>query len=692
MTFTPKPTTPILAAISLAIMLSCTAYADESAVEVIAVNGDYSALSLDQISQSASVVSQDILEQRQAAHIEDVLNKLANVNLASGASRAKFVQIRGIGERSQFSEPLNPSVGIILDGIDISGLGGLATLFDVQQVEVMRGPQATTFGANGLAGVINIVANAPTAAPDGQLRLSLGEDELFAISGAYSQAVSDNMNARIAISKQQNNGFVKNAFLQRDDTNGIDETGLRVTLDYAASPAHKVRLTGIHSYIDNGYDAFSLENDNITISDEPGQDRAKANALSVLSTTQTEWGQYQLSAATALTESLYSYDEDWTFAGYHPDPMLFYSAVDAYFRDRDYVTVEAKVMSVQDLEQLHWVTGLQYKKAEEQLTRQYTYADSDFNSEYQPEQLSLYAQVNWPVASQWLLETGIRAERFDLEYADSNGFVESQSDTLVGGKLGVSHFRDDSTFYASLSRGYKVGGFNPNEQVSASQRIFDAEYNWNAELGYKYATTTTQVRLAVFRMERKDTQISDFAVLSSEGNAVQFIDIIDNADNGVNQGAELEWRFTPGNAVSFGADIGYLDARFSGYTNAMGDFVASQRQAQSPRHTFHLFMDADLSETWRAYLAFEGKSSARFSDGHDAINPSYSVFNANFTKDVGPYEISFWVNNLLDEVYYSRGFGGFNNDPFDGFDQTMPEEYFQFANGRRAGITVNATF
>ena len=67
---------------------------------------------------STSVVSAQDISQRAAQHLEDVLNLAPNVNYASGASRSRFYQVRGIGERSHFVEPLNPSIGLVIDGID----------------------------------------------------------------------------------------------------------------------------------------------------------------------------------------------------------------------------------------------------------------------------------------------------------------------------------------------------------------------------------------------------------------------------------------------------------------------------------------------------------------------------------------------------------------------------------------------
>ena len=108
-------------------------------IETITVTSDFRQQSLLQAPISMSVLTDIEIEQRSANHLEELIAVSPNVNFASGSQRARYYQIRGIGERSQFQEPINPSVGVIIDDVDFTGIGSIASLFDVKQAEIFRG-------------------------------------------------------------------------------------------------------------------------------------------------------------------------------------------------------------------------------------------------------------------------------------------------------------------------------------------------------------------------------------------------------------------------------------------------------------------------------------------------------------------------------------------------------------------------
>ena len=119
---------------------------------------------------SISVLDEAEIAARSARHFDEMIGLLPNVSITAGASRARFVQIRGVGDLEQFVDPKHfPSVGVTIDGIEVGTTANGALLMDVQQVDVLRGPQGTRFGANALAGMVNIRTNEPTETLSGYL-------------------------------------------------------------------------------------------------------------------------------------------------------------------------------------------------------------------------------------------------------------------------------------------------------------------------------------------------------------------------------------------------------------------------------------------------------------------------------------------------------------------------------------------
>ncbi|MCD8530267.1 MAG: TonB-dependent receptor plug domain-containing protein [Saccharospirillaceae bacterium] len=216
--------TPLSLLVLLAPLTPLSALAaDDVTLSTQTVQADFRKADVQQIPEAVTLVGSEQIEARSAQHLEQILSFAPNVNFASGASRGRYYQIRGIGERSQFVDPVNPSVGLVIDGIDMTGLGAAATLFDVQQVEILRGPQGTRFGANALAGMINIRSNDPTQNREGYISAEAGNYSSYGLGAALSGSLSDHLQGRIAVQGFESDGYIDNEFLNRDDTNNQDE-------------------------------------------------------------------------------------------------------------------------------------------------------------------------------------------------------------------------------------------------------------------------------------------------------------------------------------------------------------------------------------------------------------------------------------------------------------------------------------
>ncbi|MEC8644369.1 MAG: TonB-dependent receptor plug domain-containing protein, partial [Pseudomonadota bacterium] len=254
-----------------------------STIEEIIVTADLKEKQEIDIASSVFVLSEEALEAREASHLEDVVNSIPNLNFASGSNRARFFQIRGVGERSQFASPVNASVGFLVDDVDFSGAGTIASMLDVEQIEVFRGPQGTRYGASALGGLIKVKTRDPNPERELELRITQGQHATKGFDLIINTPVSEQLLLRAAFNEQESDGYMYNQFLDRDNANGRDESTSRIKIRWLPNDEWAVDLSLANIEVDNGYDAFSLDNNRITLSDEPGFDRQDSNYVSMKS-------------------------------------------------------------------------------------------------------------------------------------------------------------------------------------------------------------------------------------------------------------------------------------------------------------------------------------------------------------------------------------------------------------------------
>ena len=656
----------------------------------IVVRSQWRSRDLQNLPTSIAVLFSDSLENRSAQHLDDVLRSVANVNFNTGASRGRFVQIRGIGERSQFQDPINPSVGFYIDGVDFSGVFGAGTLFDVAQVEVLRGPQGARFGSSSLAGAIYIETEAADSETD-YIDLTLAEEGTFGAGVATGTNLDEQWSVRFSAEQFLSDGFIYNQFLNRDDTNNFDEQTARLKAKWQAADDLELNFAWHHLDIDNGYDTFSLDNDRQTRSDEPGFDRQMTDALSVQGTLLGASVNTEFSLAVSDTELDYGYDEDWTYDGFHP---IGYSSFDRYLRDWQNINGDLRWLSNQSIDMLggktDWVMGVYFREEEEDLTRQYTYLANDFEYDYQTSTVSLYGELQTAYSARWSSVIGLRFEQRDTDYQDNDGINRTTSDNMIGGNVAINYrWSASETVYGLLSRGFKAGGINPQTELDLPLRQFDVEKTHNAELGYKRRLTNGRLQVSAFYMERDDQQVSQYTTFVRPDNTTEFIQYIGNANNGRNKGLEMEWLWYPNDTIAFDASLGYLDTEVDTIFLADGSQIKDPDAAQAPGYTYHLGLTYTPDQHWSANVSFEGADDYFFSDSHQERSLPVNLVHGRLSYQQPQWKLSLWVRNLTNETYYTRGFGGFGNDPRDGY-ATKP--YYQLAAPQQIGIDFRYLF
>lgn len=662
---------------------------------------------LSQIGSTSVITAQDIRE-REAQHLEGVLNLAANVSFAGGTSRARFFQIRGVGERSQFQEPLNPSIGLVIDGIDFSGLGGAGTMFDVEQVEILRGPQGTLHGANALAGLIDIRSGQPEEEP--AVRLDAGAAEYDSWNAGIVSTgplLAKELLYRLAVNQFHSDGYMKNDYLGRDNTNGRDETTLRGKLRWRPSDRDTIDLTALYIDIDNGYDAFSLDNSRHTLSDQPGSDKQDSTALGIEWRRELDELTLETAVTGATTATSYGYDEDWSYVGIAPD--WEYSSQDRYKRDRDSYSATARLLYAEQMRifggSTDWVVGAYYLGDSEQLQRRYTYLEQDFTSSYDTDTFALFGQLDTELNNRLTLISGLRVEHRKTDYRDNNPVASDPAKDLWGGRIALEYQLDDQRMtYGEVSRGYRANGVNAtilasmdtvddpaiSDQLGRLQQ-YDAEYLVNYELGFKgmLLADTLQLSLALFYMDRDDQQVKGSLVISRPDASTAFLDYTSNAASGNNYGMELELNWLASEELTLFTNIGLLQTEFEEYTDVYGNDLSGRDQAQAPGYQYALGGHYDFGAGFYLRMDVEGRDSAYFSDRYDLKAPAYDLLNMRIGYTGEHWSAAIWARNLTDEDYYVRGFGDFGNDPRKEY---ALEPYYQYGEPRVIGVSTSYNF
>src|SRR6202046_2643284 len=249
---------------ALALVAAAKASDTDDRLDEIIVTAPLRSASLEDLPGSATVLNESALRDAGQQHFEDVLALVPNLNWAGDTSRPRYFQIRGIGELQQYQGAPNPSVGFLIDDIDFSGLGTAATLFDVDHIEVLRGPQGTLYGANALGGLIYMRSAEPADTFGGRVELDAGNYDERSF-GAVVTGPVPSLDSSFRFSAQQylSDGFYHNVYLDRD-TDNRNELTLRGKWRYQPSDVLDVDLTALRVQIDNGYDAWSIYNDSRT--------------------------------------------------------------------------------------------------------------------------------------------------------------------------------------------------------------------------------------------------------------------------------------------------------------------------------------------------------------------------------------------------------------------------------------------
>jgi outer membrane receptor protein involved in Fe transport len=686
------------------------------------------------VPQSVTVLDRQTLRDAGRANFEDVLGLVPNLNWAGDTSLPRYFQLRGIGELEQYQGAPNPSVGFLIDDIDFSGLGSVGTLYDIDQVEVLRGPQATRYGANALAGLIYLRSAEPADTLYSRVDLE-GGDYGTRSEGAVISGPIDSLESgfRLAAEHYYTNGYYQDLYLNRNDTNRQDEYTVRAKWTYTPSDRLRVELTALHIDINNGYDAFSIDNSRNTESDQPGVDSQHSTGASIR-VHYLAGDNLGFTAIGTYANSIikYSYDGDWGNPVLWAPVATVYQFSEIQDRDRTTKTLELR-LGTESAHGFGWLVGVYANQLDESLIDlslgDYQPLDVPadplndqsndvIDSGYRARNVAVFDELDGDLAADLRWSLGLRGERWSASYqgtttdflGTNTGYTYapvaptsilsvtpatlSPVNNLWGGHASLTYKLDSAeSLYANVSRGYKAGGFNLSQGLLPSQLAFNPETDLNLETGYKadFLDHRLEVNADVFYLYRHDAQIKT-SFQSDPTNPDDFVFYTGNAASGHNYGLEsdLEWRATM--RVTLGADLGLLQTYFEDFVqqgaSGAATLIVSRELANAPH------WQAAANATYRdprgpfARIDVTGMGGYYFDlPPNETTSRPYGLLNAKIGWETPRWSAYLSGRNLLDKRYPVRGF--YFGDVPPNFSN---EVYVQLGDPRTWVASVSVTF
>ena len=688
------------------IFLSITGFSQD--IEEIIVKGDWREINVLEEDSSIVILNNQIIESQPIKHFENLSYLVPNLNFAASDSRARHFQIRGIGERSGYERTPNSAVGFLIDDIDYSGQGGIATTFDVDQIEVHRGPQGSRIGSNALAGLIYIKTKEPTEVFEGSSEITLGTYGTRNAGIAFGGPTQFNQDItyRVALRSDYSDGFRKNLFLGKSNTSKKDEDTYRLKLNWKLRDKTTLKFLITQIDLDDPADIWTIDGSLNTLSDRPGMDSQKTNAYSMKIF--HGFAGYEFQSITSITDTdvVLSYDADWGNAKSHaPYTYDYFSET---LRDRETFSQELRLVSDEldfnSNRNTEWVLGISYFDVKEVNFKNDdgVYGDpsdpfgpygskSSSSSNFSSDNLSIFGNIDYFLDEFTKLSIGARWEDYQSNYYDSFGESFNPNDQMSGGKISLNkNLSDVANIFISVARGFNQGGFNLNLGLAPDSKntnlYYDPEFLTNYEVGFnaQLFDAKTNIAAVIFYSDREDQQVLiSTQVDPTDPNTFSFL--TQNAAEGTNKGLELNIDMQLTESLNFFARLGLLRTEINNWKSRPD--LEGRAQAHAPKKSYAFGMNWSITNRASLSVDVVGKSGFYYSDSHNNQSKSYSLTNINFDYLIGGWTYSIWARNIFDEYYSVRGFY-FGNEAPD-FKDTLYERH---GDPRHVGLSVRYDF
>ncbi len=702
------------------------------ALEEIVVTSQRREQSLRDVPISVTAFTEQMLRDNMIVDLAGYFNKTPNVSFMTGGSRsARSISIRGVSDIGG----LTSSFAVYVDEFNIANGPTRANdnntnsslnpqLQDIERIEILRGPQGTFFGRNATGGAINIITKKPAPEFYAEGTMEYGRFNTWNVGGVVNgTVVEDKLFMRGSAYYSESDGFVVNTN-PAGGTSDYDFNNFRLAARWLATDRLTVDVsvnsTTENQGLDSSVPSGVLEDSSVGLAGSlglaipalAGQGAYPENITRVNHNTPLKQ-RNEFLVATGRLEYAADNFTITSVTGYldsqHTSTIDLDLTGDDYFNQdaditSDTISQELRIQSVGN-GNLDWVVGGLY--AEDNLTQNFLARVGAGGLFFGlPENLpladgvivtdrtsyALFGELTWHATERLGLTIGARYSNDEIERVENRlsfftqlpeaAGTESWDD--VSPKFAVTYAAtDDVNVYGTISKGYKSGGLQTNiESPSFAVTTYDEETLWNYEVGVKADLLDRRLFLgaALFYMDWTDMQVlSGLTLLDPDTGLPIFLLSTDNAASASSSGFELEFRALLGDRFQVGGGVGYLNAEFDKFPDALifgqSYDLSGTRLPRAPKWTINADAQYDfpLSNNRQAFIRAEANYRSEtipifdstVKDGFPWRTPDFSVWNLRAGVTSERYQVTGYVENVFDEQYFT------GIDPTFGFAGVM---------------------
>lgn len=562
-----------------------------------------------------SVITGDDLEARGTKRVTDLVKEVPGLtSVGFGDGRSTNFHIRGIGSLRDPLSPDDTNVVVYVDGVPQPLFGADVAFLDLEQIEVLKGPQGTLYGRNASAGAINVTTRKPGDTKEFSGKIEVGEQGFVVGEAVASGPVVDGkLAARFAIRYSHVDGFVRNVLTSKDVGDREVFAG-RATFQFTPTPETGITLS-LSTDNDNRTFSFFLLRDTpdfpITSSFDANTSKRSINNAAV--TVEHDLGAVDFTSVTGLThldtDDVFVDDsEGLIFARFTGLPVQVFAANDTFTdwaEERLTFSQEFRLNS-KPTDEVSWVAGLAYFHSTfeaDYFNRNafFTVLNGARQNELTTNSYAAFGEATIPLGSDLKFTGGARLTHEEKSYdarftgigvpGTVDRFREAGDLTydFVTGRASLSYdVTEETVAFATVSRGYKSGGFPrlvTNGGIGVATAPYSEATSWSFEAGLKYRSDDGRLGLDIsaFRNDVEDEHVLVF-------DAPNFNFIPANVDV-MTQGLELEGHLSLSSELKVSGGVSYTHAELqnvSQFLQATANAKDGNRPTNVPNFTSNL--------------------------------------------------------------------------------------------------------